>query len=186
MWLALAAAAWFGLSAAAAPAPRSEGPISDALAVRALLPATTAPLVTPAVMVEKGVIELQALEVETRQMKFTEIVVLPNGKQAPVERVVTQAIYQMRAARRKTEGIKFFTVTAEGKLEAIDAAKATGMLKERTPVLTGGSADVDPRALELVKPRTLYLVLPQAGGPLDTPTPPAEPMPPPPPERDKE
>ena len=64
---------------------------------------------------------------------------------------------------------KFFTVSKEGKLEALDAAKATALLKKRTAILTGDSATVDPRHLELVKPGTRYLVIPPS--PLQKPAP---------------
>ena len=37
---------------------------------------------------------------------------------------------RVRCAGRRTP-VKFFTVTKEGKLEAIDADKATGMLKQK-------------------------------------------------------
>jgi hypothetical protein len=40
------------------------------------------------------------------------------------------------------------------------------MLKQKTPVLTGDKADVEPQNLELVKPGTLYLVLPPPEPPL--------------------
>ena len=162
MWLALAAAAWFVLRAAAAPAPTppSQGPISDALALRGVLGKTAPPTLSTAVVVEKGVIETECALAIPVSKEVVETVTLPNGKQEQVARVVTETVYETRTVRLMVDGLKFYTVTAEGKLEAIDAAKATGMLKQKTPVLTGATADVDPRNLELVKPGTLYLVVP--------------------------
>ena len=83
-----------------------------------------------------------------------------DGKVVQVKRVVMSIVSVPRTVRVQLDGLKFFTVTAEGKLEAIDAAKATEMLKHKTPVLSGDGADVDPRNLELVKAGTLYLVIP--------------------------
>jgi hypothetical protein len=162
MGLALASAAWFALSAGAAPAPTapSEGPISDALALRGVLPKTPPPTASVAVVPEMGVIELGRVVLVPVAKEVTETVVGPDGKQEQVKRVVTETVPQTTTVRVKAESVKFFTVTRDGKLDALDAAKAAAMLKQRMPVLTGDSPDVDPRALELVKPGTLYLVPP--------------------------
>ncbi len=160
--LALWAAAWFVLPAAAAPplAPSSEGPISDALALRSVLGKTAPPMPGAAVWVEKGVIEMESLVVVPNIEEVTVTVAEPNGKSHQEVRVFTSTAYVPMSVRRTMESIKFFTVTAEGKLQPLDADKAAGMLKQKTPVLTGDGADVDPRALELVKAGSLYLVLP--------------------------
>ena len=190
MWLALVAAAWLPLAAAAAPAPvavrTSQGPLADALRLRGLLPGTAPLLVLPAVMVEKGVIGLKfrplvviavtrdVMVMVPRKRTVTETVQLPGGKVAQRTRLVTE--YETRTEkmvehvqrpggkveimRVTVKSCKFFRVSKEGKLEALDAAKATALLKKRTAILTGDSAEVDPRHLTLVKPGTLYLVLP--------------------------
>ena len=72
--------------------------------------------------------------------KIVETVIRPGGK-VEIQRVTVKAC-------------KFFAVSKEGKLEALDAAKATALLKKRTVLLIGGSAVVDPRHLTLVKPGT--------------------------------
>jgi hypothetical protein len=66
-------------------------------------------------------------------------------------------VYKVRVA---VKDCKFFLVTNDGKLEALDAKKAAGMLKKQTPVLTGEKADVDPKTLGVFKPGTIYLVAP--------------------------
>ena len=51
-------------------------------------------------------------------------------------------------------------MTRDGKLEAVETRKAVAHLKKPMAVLTGERAKADPRHLELVKPETLYLVIP--------------------------
>jgi hypothetical protein len=60
----------------------------------------------------------------------------------------------------RAKDCKFFVVAKEGKLEAIDLKKAAARLTKPTAVLTGEGAEADPRNLEVVKPGTLYLVMP--------------------------
>jgi hypothetical protein len=188
--------------AAPAPSPISEGPISDALAVRALLPNTAPPTVTAAVTAGEGVIELESSTIsmvtETRvRTVMTNVaetrkelanVVGPDGKPQTVERTIVVNVPVAREeaftvtvaratggaakARIAAKSCKFFTVTKESKLESLDAAKAMAMLKTRTAVLTGANAEVDPRNLELIKPGTLYLVAPPSAQIPDAPPPP--------------
>lgn len=198
VWLALGMVACLPLAASAAPAPTpgptSLGPISDVLRLLGMLPGTAAPKVVPAVMVEEGVVGLEyrsmvpvqvkravtSMVAETRAVK--EQVRQPGGKVVEVTRYQTVMIPVLREVTttemrpggkpqiRKVaaKGCKFFEVSKEGKLKALDAGRATALLKNRTAILTGSSTAVDPRHLVLVKPGTLYLVLP-----------PPEPLPPP-------
>jgi hypothetical protein len=166
MWLALATAAWLVLSGAAAagPTPPSQGPISDALSLRGMLPMTAPPLVSRAVLPEEGVIEL-----ERRTMApVTTVKFKGEGSALTAYEVRVIILMDSQRTRMKMESVKFFSVTKEGKLEAIESKKAATMLKTRTAVLTGESAEVDLRHLEWIKPGTLYLVVPQP-----TPPPPA-------------
>jgi hypothetical protein len=64
----------------------------------------------------------------------------------------------------QAKAIKSFVVTKEGKLEALEADKLADAIKKPTPVLLGESAEVDPRYLELIKPGTIYLAVPQQTG----------------------
>ena len=200
--LALLAAAWLPLAAAAVPAPisarTSQGPITDALRLRSLLPATAPPLVLPAAMVGEGVIGLEhhpAVFMEIKRIvtrmvpvarQVTENVQLPGGKVVRRTRVVTQMVPVMQEVSERIQrpgrqaaawhlpvkSCKFFVVSKDGKLEALDTAKATALLKKRTVLLAGGSVNVDPRHLTLVKPGTLYLVFP----PPPPPPPPGSPL----------
>ena len=161
-WLALAAAAWLALPAAAAPVPAvgpgSQGPISDALRLRDKLPQTAPPQATPAVMDENFI------EMERRNMvqvaKAVEETIEMDGKKVTVQRIVTEMVPQVYKVRVAVKDCKFFLVTNDGKLEALDVKKAGTMLKKPTPVLTGDKADVDLKTLAVVKPGTIYLVAP--------------------------
>ena len=170
MWLALATAAWLPLTAAAAPAPPppSEGPITDALALRGILPATAPPSAATAVTAGEGVIELQSLVMVPVEKVMTDTVTQPDGKKVQIERVVTTTEFTIRSVQWKADALKFYLVAKNGKLESVSVAKATAMLKEKKPVLTGDGDEVDARNLEVVKPGTLYLVLPP---PQQEPTP---------------
>jgi hypothetical protein len=211
IWLAFAAAAWFALPGTAAPvpipAPASASPIAETVRLLGMLP-TTAPLfVRTAVMGKEGVIEVERPAMATmlvtrnvtvmfpRAINVTETVQGPDGKAKQVTRKVTEMVAETKSENvtilvpgGKVEKIpvavkscKFFVVSKEGKLEALDTAKATALLQKRTAVLTGESAEVDPRHLELVKPGTLCMIyLPPA-----PPAPPAPPPPPPPPPQGK-
>jgi hypothetical protein len=162
-WLALAAAACLALPAAAAPVPavgpESQGPISDALRLRDKLPQTAPPQATPAVMADESTIELERRNMVTVAKQVEEIVEM-DGKKVTVARIVTEMVPQVYKVRVAVKDCKFFLVTNEGKLEALDAKKAAGMLKKQTPVLTGDKAEVDPKSLAVVKPGTIYLVAP--------------------------
>jgi hypothetical protein len=118
VWLVVATAACFVLPAAAAPAPTpsSQGPISDALALRGVLGKTAPPRVSTAVLVEKGVIETGYQVAIPVNKQVVETISLPNGKQEQVVRVVTETVYETRATRINVDSVKFFTVTTEGKL----------------------------------------------------------------------
>jgi hypothetical protein len=160
-WLAVAAAAWFALPASAAPAPLpgSQGPITDALRLRDLLPKTAPPLAGPAVMTGEGFIELERRN-WVQVTKQVEEIVEMDGKKVATVRIVTETVPQVYKDRVAVKDCKFFLVTNDGKLEALDVKKAAGMLKKQTAVLTGDKADVDPKTLAVVKPGTIYLVAP--------------------------
>lgn len=200
MWLAFAAAAWFAQPGTAAPvpipAPASASPIAEAVRLLGMLPQTAPLLIRPALMAKEGIIELEYPTLVTMKVRRTyteavpvarevaEIVHVPGGKDIRRTRIVTEMVYVQKQVDETVirpsgkvekkpvpvKSCKFFMVSKEGKLEALDAAKATALLKNRTAVLTGESADVDPRHLELVKPGTLCVIY----------LPPAPPPPPPP------
>src|SRR5262245_24131883 len=162
MGLALWAAAGFALTAAAAPAPApspvSQGPISDYLRLRGKLPPTEPPHAMR-VRVEEGNIEVERrLAVYTQEVRQT--VVKRDGREVTVQSTVVVPRYTVEKATVPVKDCKFFQVTRDGKFEAVEASKAAARLKKPTAVLTGECAEVDPRHLELVKPGTLYLVVP--------------------------
>jgi hypothetical protein len=154
-WLALADVA----PAAPAPTPGSEGPITDALRLREKMPPGAPPSVMAVSMPDAG-----TLEVERRTMvyvtKIVEEIIMMDGKQVKVQRAVSEPVSQVHREKVEAKACKFFTLGKEGKLESLDAAKAAPMLKKSTPVLTGDRAEVDPRHFEMVKPGTLYVVVP--------------------------
>jgi hypothetical protein len=175
LWLSPVAAAWLALAAAAAPvpvgAPESQGPVSDALRARDKLPPAEAP------QAMKVVLRGEALEVGRRVIEYrTEereaTVEGPGGRVEKVKYAVAIPVTKLIAATVPAKDCKFFTVMKEGKLEAVAPDKAAVLLKQPTAVLTGNSAEVDPRHLETVKPGTLYVVVPSTT---------AEALPPPPP-----
>jgi hypothetical protein len=88
--------------------------------------------------------------------------------------MVARATGENTKMRVAAKSCKFFTVTKEGKLDPLDAAKATAMLKTRTPVLTSDS-DVDTRGLDQIKPGTLCIVVPESAYGPDAPPPPPPP-----------
>jgi hypothetical protein len=199
MWLALAAAAWFVLPGTAAPvpipAPASTSPIAEAVRLRGLLPTTTPLAVIPAAMAKEGVLELEyptlvtlkairtVTVMRSEEKTVTETVQGPGGKVEQVKRKVTEMVPatvqvevtvlvpggKVEKMPVPVKSCKFFVVSKEGKLEPLDAAKATALLKKRTAVLTGASAEVDPRTLELIKPGTLCVIY--------APPPPPPPLP---------
>jgi hypothetical protein len=188
------AVAWWALPCLAAPVPvpgsTTGGPITDALRLRDMLPRTAPLTITPAVLAKDGVIMMErrvmvtvpfAREVTVQvavAKQVIEKVTQPDGKvvervrtvteYVPEKRTVTQMASQTRAETISlmANGCKFYVVTKDGKLEAIDAEKATAMLKKKIAVLTGDSANVDPRTLEMVKPGTLCVIPPK---PVPTP-----------------
>lgn len=179
-------------TAVAAPAPdrtpASRGPIEEVLRQRDKLPTSAPPVMVHAVMVGEGIVGLQRHAFVPVTERRTRMVVVPvmrvvvenvrlaGGKVQQVERAVMDQVTQMQeiqvtvwkplgkiqTTRVPAKSCKFFEVSKEGQLEPLDAAKAEARLKKRTAVLTGGSAKVDPRQLVLIKPGTLYLVVPQA------------------------
>src|SRR6202011_4177902 len=88
------------------------------------------------------------------------VTVEKDGKKVMYHVTVTVPVYSRFASKRKAESCKFFTVGRNGTLETLAADKAAAQLKKATPVLLGDNADLDPRHLELIKPGTLFLVLP--------------------------
>jgi hypothetical protein len=174
MWLVLWAAAGFALPAASAPAPvpipPSQGPISDFLRLRGKLPQTTPP----------RVIRLRAeeatIEVEQRVAQYTqetrETIVKRAGREETVRYTVTVPRFIVQKRSVAVKDCKFFLVSRDGKLAAIETEKAAARLKKPMAVLTGESAEIDPRHLELIKPGTLYLVLPQPQRPPSATPPP--------------
>jgi hypothetical protein len=157
--LALAAVC-LALPAAAAPAPdTSPGPISDYLRLRG----KQAHMAAPRAMQVQG--NEGALEVERQAVTYvaqTRVVTRKqNGREVQVQETVVVPVFQAYKTTAAVKDCKFFTVGKGGKLEPLDADKAAALLKKPTTVLTGESAEVDPRYLEIVKPGTLYLVLPE-------------------------
>jgi hypothetical protein len=172
MWLTLAAVAGFVLPGSSAPVPvpgkTSQGPISDTLRLLEMLP-RTAPLTPgPAVMVGDGSIQLERRTAQYVTRVVEVVVKTADGKEMRVQQTVSEAIPIATQVRVKTDACKFYTVNKEGKFEAMDAAKATAMLKQKTAVLTGETADVDPKTLQMVRPGTLCIIF-------TTPTPTAPP-----------
>jgi hypothetical protein len=175
-WLAALAAAWLGLTAAAAPAPapKSQGPISDFLRLRAALP----PGVPPTVVEVRG--DEEIITITHRQVVFVMAQQKATAERdgETVEEVRTIMVPQVRLMQTKAavKDCKVFRVGKEGKLEAVAAGKAPSLWKKPTNVLSGARSEVEPRHLELVKPGTLYLVLPEVwkmpGEPLVVPPPP--------------
>ncbi len=161
LWLVVTAMACFAVTASAAPVPppESQGPISDALRLRGKVPATVAPMATRVAMSDENTIEVERVTSQTVPVT-EEVVVEKDGKQMKVVQYVTRTVPVYYKSLVAVNKCKFFTVTKDGKLEEVDTKKATGMLKKPTVVLTGDSAEVDSRHLEMVKPGTLYLVLP--------------------------
>jgi hypothetical protein len=84
----------------------------------------------------------------------------PDGKAKPVTTMFAVPSIQLVTEKMDPKAIKSFVVTKEGKLEPLDAAKLPDMLKKPTPVLIGTRDEGDPRLLELVRPRTIYLSIP--------------------------
>jgi hypothetical protein len=183
MWLALPAA-WLALATTtAAPVPvgtpESQGPVSDGLRVRGKVPATAPPSAMK-LTVRGDAIEVARTNMQYVQQTRTEVVEVVEYVQQTVQKggkevvqtvavkklvprtvTVTVPVMTMQMQSVTVKDVKVFTVGRDGKLEPVEPAKAAALLKER-PVLTGDSAEVDPRHLELVKPGTVYVVFPPA------------------------
>src|SRR5262245_23536351 len=147
MGLALWAAAGFALTAAAAPAPApspvSQGPISDFLRLRGQPPHTEPP---PALRVRdaEGTTEVERrVAVYTQEVRQT--VVKRDGREETVQVTVTVPRFTVQKATVAVKDCKFFQVTRDGKLEAVEASKAVARLKKPTAVLTGECSQGDPR-----------------------------------------
>jgi len=200
IWLVLLAA-FSPLTAAPVPAPPTlpPGPIGEVMRLRSLLPTTSPLIVLPAILAREGTIELErdvlgevtvtriGMVPVAEAREVTEVVKLPDGQLQTRKRIVNVTTYRqvqfeekvvrptgkVRKEPVQVKSCRFFVVTRDGKLEALDAAKATVLLKDKTAVLTGNSTEVEPRHLDLIKPGTLYLVLPPPTAPLPPPPPPA-------------
>jgi hypothetical protein len=172
--MVLPAAAWLVVSAAlAAPVPDhapSQGPISDFLRQRDNLPTTPAPTPT------KFALHGDMLEANEQRIQYvTEVrqkIVQRDGVNRVVAETVTVPVTTVYRRAVAVKDCKFFTVTRDGKLEAMELKKALALLKEPTAILTSTSAEIDPRHLELIRPGTLYLVIPPAGPMVEPPPPP--------------
>jgi hypothetical protein len=161
--------------AAPAPAPRSQGPISDFLPRRAALPPGAPPTVVSVqgdddhiTMTHQKVVFVpvtQAVQVDRDGKTVTE-----------VRTTLVHKVYSMQT-RGAVKDYKVFRVSKEGKLEALEADKAAARWKKPTEALIGTSADVDPRQLELIKPGALYLVLPRVANMAEVVPVPQPPMP---------
>src|SRR5262245_49888295 len=133
LWLSPAAAAWLALAAAAAPvpvgAPESQGPVSDALRTRDRLPPAEAP------QAMKVVLRGEALEVGRRVIEYRmeereAAVEGPGGRVEKRKYAVAVPVTRLVTAAVPAKDCKFFTVTKEGKLEAMAASKAAALLKQ--------------------------------------------------------
>jgi hypothetical protein len=169
-WVAALAAASLGLMAwaAPAPAPRSQGPISDYLRLRAALPPGAPPEVVEVQGDDENIeITHRLIAYEARTEAFE---VKVDGKTVTQVRTVVVPLARNVKSAVAVKDCKVYRLGKEGKLEAI-GGKA-GLWKKPTSVLSGTSAEVDPRHLELVKPGTLFLVLPAPMNvPLEAPVP---------------
>jgi hypothetical protein len=205
-WLSLPALWLAAASLSAAPIPsratNSQGPISDALALRGLVPTTPAPTVKKVVMpddatvvvhhrVEKAVAVEETVSVTRYVSVAKEVVVKKDGRDVKttitetvpvVEQVMVTKMVMVPTDKVQKESLtakscKFFRVSKDGKLDPLETADAAKHLKQPISVLTGQSAAIDLRHLELITPGTLYVVLPITNTPVPVP------LPPPPPQR---
>jgi hypothetical protein len=176
LWLGLGALVWFVvvLPAAPAPAPESQGPISDALRLREKLPKTAPP--------QKINVHVSddSLLMQAQRIVYTPYAVEKTVQDGETVKKIVVTQYQQVSvsyvATAPLKNCKFYAVTKEGKLEAIETEKAAAHLKKPTTILIGDQAELDPRHLEIVKPGTLYLVKP-APQPQPQPLPEAPPLP---------
>src|SRR5436305_7706794 len=116
MWLTLAAAAGLVLPAVSAPVPprTSQGPISDVIHLRALLPRTAPLTVSPAQAIEDGVIELERRGMVYVTRKVVVNVSTPDGRVVQQEQTVTETVPQAMKTRMRTAACKFFAVGKDG------------------------------------------------------------------------
>jgi hypothetical protein len=158
--LALAVAGWWTFQSGAAPVPvpgtKTGGPITDALRLRELLPRTAPLTPAPAVLGQGDVIQMDSVSVYYVTEQIVEVVQTPQGR-AEVVKTVTKPVMRSFTKTVAVADCKFFVVK-DGKLEALDADKAKAMLKKKTAVLTGESADLDSRTLDVVKSGTLCVI----------------------------
>jgi hypothetical protein len=148
--------------AAPAPSPESQGPISDAMRMRGKVPATSAPSGTRVSRIDDNSLQVDRVMMQYVSEARTVNVEVDGMTQQRTE-VVTRAVPVVYKEQVAVEKCKFYTVTKDGKLETLEAKKATALLKKPVAVLTGDSADVDARHLEMVKEGSLYIVLPPPG-----------------------
>jgi hypothetical protein len=157
--LALAATVVLTAHAAPAPAPESQGPISDAQRLRGKVPSTAPPGSTRVTMIDENTLEVERVtyqyvaEIRTRTVEV-------QGKNVEVTETIGKAVPVTVQQRVPAKNVKFYTVTKDGKLDAIEAKKAAPLLKKPLAVLIGDKTEVDPRNLQIVKEGTLYLILP--------------------------
>jgi hypothetical protein len=137
--------------------PATRGPVTDVLRLHQLLPQTVPLTPIPAVIDQRGRIQMETQYIVFEITRVEEIIQYPQGP-VTVTKLVKVPITRVETRTVVLKDCKFYVVTKDGKLEAIDAEKATAILKKKTAVMTGNSADVDPRTLELLKPGTLCVI----------------------------
>jgi hypothetical protein len=166
--------------------PAPVGPITDYLRQRDALATTAAPQATRVVLrgdkLEVSVLTSHHVtEVYTRTVRVTEVVPVAEERERVVERegkkvtekyvvtrnvtrevevpqqyAVTVARSVMHTVRVPAKEVRYYTVTREGKLEGVEAAKAGRQLAEPAAVLMGTGVTVDPRHLEPRRPAFAY------------------------------
>src|SRR5262245_28253271 len=112
------------------------------------------------VCVDEDKIEVE-LRVATYVTEVRQTTRQRDGREEKIQYTVTVPRFTFQKATLAVKDCKFFEVTRDGSLEVVQAKKAVARLKKPTAVLTGEGCDVDPRHLQLVRPGTLYLVLPR-------------------------
>ena len=122
----------------------------------ALAAANEAVSIQSEVVMKDGAIEITRPKIQLVSFIETKTVVVQQLMQVERRREYVELTKEMVPAKT----INSFVVTKEGKIEPLDVAKLADLLKKRTPVLIGNSADVDPRHLEQMTPGTIYLSIP--------------------------
>jgi hypothetical protein len=169
-----------------APDRPPSGGIAAALRVRDRVPASMPPAASTAVLKDGALevaVQVPRMEVVKQLVAVQVMVMVPVTQEVEVnvngrieKRVVTVTKAVPRQEMREVvvhravpvfekrtvavKSVKSFVVTQQGRLEALDAAQLPEKFKQATPVLIGAGPDVDPRHLELIRPGTVYLVLP--------------------------